>query len=177
MTGTSEAFRTKAGHLLGHLAPAVVTAVLWFFLDQWTKAWAVNTLKGTPGMTIIPSFFHLTYGENTGAAFGILRGNPTLLAVVSLAVLALMIWFATKIDWRPWSHRIAAGLIAGGAAGNLLDRFTLGYVVDFLDFQFGNWHYPTFNFADTGICVGVGMFLVRELFFSQQVPLSSKESS
>ncbi len=143
----------------------IALASVWFGLDQWTKHWAITSLKGTPGITLIPGFFHFTYGENTGAAFGILRDNPVALTFISTFVILLMLWFATQIDWHPWSHRIAAGLIAGGAMGNLLDRYKLGFVVDFIDFQFGSWHYPTFNIADTGICIGIGIFLVRQIFF------------
>jgi len=148
------------------LVPLVGFAV--FVLDQWSKAWAVDVLKGTAGITVIPNFFHLTYGENTGAAFGMMRGNPTLLMFITLGVLGWLFWMARQIDWRPLPRRLAAGLLAGGALGNLLDRMMRGYVVDFLDFQFGSWHYPTFNVADSAICVGVGLYLLYEFLSSKR---------
>jgi signal peptidase II len=139
-----------------------------FVLDQWTKAWAVATLKGTRGITVIENFFHFTYGENTGAAFGMLRGNPTLLMFITVGVLVWLLWLAWQIDWRPVARRVAAGLIAGGALGNILDRVMRGYVVDFLDFQFGSWHYPAFNVADSAICIGVGLYLLYEFLSSKR---------
>ncbi len=137
---------------------------LVFVLDQLTKAWAVKVLGDGDVITVIANFFHLRYGENTGAAFGLLRENPRLLQILTLVVLAWLVWMGRQVDWRPVLRRVAAGLVAGGALGNLTDRIVRGFVVDFLDFQLGNWHYPTFNLADSAICVGVALFFVQEFF-------------
>jgi len=137
-------------------------AVAWLVLDLLTKWWAMAVLRGCEGIVLIPGFWSLTYGTNSGVAFGFLRDHPTLLPWLNLGLLAVMIWMAKGLDWTQKTVAVGAGLVVAGALGNIADRLRFGYVVDFLDFQFFGWHYPTFNIADTGICVGLGL-----VFFSE----------
>lgn len=101
----------------------------------------------------IAPFFHLTYLENTGAAFGLMHGDNAALIVVSVLLLAGLAY----MSWRWPSDHVSAHygivLVGGGALGNLYDRVFYGYVVDFLDFRV----WPVFNVADSCICVGAGL--------------------
>lgn len=135
-------------------------------LDQASKAIAVNALAPSGQVTLIPGLFDLTFVTNTGGVFGMLRDldgplRGLLFSVVPLAAIALMIWYGLTLPpGRRWP-RVALGLILGGAAGNLVDRLRLGHVIDFLDAYVGSHHWPAFNLADSGICIGVAMLLLE----------------
>ncbi len=134
-------------------------------LDQVSKQLATRYLQPVENIVIIPGFFNLLYATNTGGAFSILSDHSALLAIFSsLATVFIFAWqfFVPRHDWI---MRSSLGLIFGGALGNLIDRFRLGFVVDFLDFHWRNkLHWPTFNFADTFICIGVGIIICCTLF-------------
>ncbi len=137
--------RPTARHLEGALVAAVFAA------DRATKLWARGWLEPR-GEIPLARFFHLTYVENTGAAWGMMAGNNVLLVVVSLTLLGGLFW--ARRSWSPdnrWA-RWGAMLVVGGALGNLFDRLTLHAVVDFLDFRV----WPVFNLADSCISVGAG---------------------
>ena len=122
-----------------------------FVLDRLTKIWAQDWLRPRYAVRVLP-FFHLTYVENTGAAWGMFRNSNRPLIAVSLGLLAVLLYM--KRRWPPsnlWAH-YGAVLVAGGALGNLYDRVALGYVVDFFDFLV----WPVFNVADS--CITVGAF-------------------
>ncbi|MBX3298754.1 MAG: signal peptidase II [Acidobacteria bacterium] len=145
---------------LGYLA--VSGAV--FMIDQMSKAWAVKSLRFGGDRTIIDGFLNFAYAQNTGAAFSMLddhgdAGRWGLSAVAGLAgVLVLFyFWRTPKTDDRMLG---SLALLFAGIAGNLTDRLRLGFVVDFIDVQFGAWHYPTFNVADIAIVVGAGLLML-----------------
>ena len=129
------------------IQPLLVLAV--FVADRWTKVWAHDSLEPVGSIRVFP-FFHLTYLENTGAAWGMLRGRNILLIGISLALLAAL--FHLKRRWPSrnlWTH-YGLVLVAGGALGNLYDRIRFGAVIDYLDFLV----WPVFNVADSCITVG-----------------------
>jgi len=134
-----------------------------FALDQVTKWWIIVTLPlgsyGPHGITVIPDFFHLVHVGNTGAAWSILSGKSTLLALVALLSLGAIYVFRRSLGLRARAAQLAFGLLCGGIVGNLVDRLQHGHVVDFLDFHFGSYIYPTFNVADSAICLGVVCYL------------------
>lgn len=140
-----------------------LTVAGWFALDQATKYAAVVWLRDRPPFVIIPDFFQFIFSTNTGAAFGVLRNSPAL-PVLTVLILFWMIWLGRNLDWRDRLAQFGAGMVLAGAAGNLCDRARLGHVVDFIDFFIAawDWHYPTFNVADTGICVGLVLVLWSE---------------
>lgn len=128
-------------------APAVLLTI--FIVDRLTKYWALNSLRPIYEIKVLP-FFHLTYLENTGAAWGILRDGNTALIFVSIVLLGGLLYLRRR--WQEYGPWVDWGilLVAGGALGNLYDRIAYGFVVDFLDFLV----WPVFNAADSCITVG-----------------------
>ena len=152
-------------------------AVVVFFADQLTKLWIVNQyIYGASDA--VTSFFNLVRVHNFGAAFSFLNneggwqrwGFSIFAALVSLVIL---VWI-TRLTTQQKLEGLALALILGGALGNLYDRLTLGYVVDFLDFHWSGRHFPAFNIADSAICVGAGLILVEGFLKSPQDDPKSK---
>jgi len=141
------------------LAIYIIGLVVLFF-DQLSKYWVQKSMLPRDSIPLIPGVFHLTYVQNTGAAFGFLRGKTLFFIVVALLVLVFIIFLAPRLSRARPLLRLVFGLLLGGALGNLLDRIRLGYVIDFLDFRI----WPVFNIADMAIVVGV-CFLVWEIIF------------
>ena len=128
------------------------TVVVLLALDRATKIWAASSLKMAGTIPLIP-FFDLTYVENTGAAFGMGRGANRLLTFVSIGLIVALQWMRRRWPkddaWLQWG----ALLVTAGAVGNLYDRVTGGFVVDFLHLH----HWPVFNVADSCITIGAVM--------------------
>ena len=144
-------------------------------LDQATKYW-VTHLSGmdlgdywpTGGFAIVANFFYLAYVGNSGAAWGLLGGFNNALAVLALAALFAIYFFRRDLGLEIKARQFIFGLICGGIAGNLADRIHLKYVVDFLDFHlFGGFRWPAFNLADSGITVGVILFILHTIFLEK----------
>lgn len=127
-------------------------------LDQVSKAWILNSLELHQSIPVINGVFHLTLVKNTGAAFGVLPYQRTLLVIVALIVIILLLYFIYRTNLANIWHKFALGLGLGGIVGNLIDRIRFGYVVDFLDFRV----WPVFNLADSAIVVSAGLLI---LFF------------
>ena len=121
------------------------------FLDQMTKYLARTYIQPFETITLLP-VLDLVNVRNQGAAFGMFSsfGN-TFFITISIAAIIFMVWVIVKDkeDYRIF------GLLAGGAAGNLIDRITLGYVVDFIYFGAGGYHWPAFNIADSALSIGM----------------------
>lgn len=116
--------------------------------DQLLKLLTVKSMALGDSITILGPI-RLTYVHNTGAAFSIMTGKPMLLAVFSLAVLAGIAYYIFKLSQDETKIPFILAVLAGGAAGNLLDRLRQGYVVDYIDIGF----WPVFNLADIAIVV------------------------
>jgi signal peptidase II len=147
-----------------------IAAFIAFFLDQVTKYWVVQTFSLGQTLPILQDIFHLTYVTNTGAAFSLFSGKVEWLKWLSLAVSLVLIglaWFGQELN--RWDQ-LGYGLILGGAIGNGIDRFVLGYVVDFLDFRLIN--FAVFNLADSFISIGIVCLLIGSL---QKTPPSSQK--
>jgi signal peptidase II len=155
--------------------------VLFFLLvlcsDQITKYWAVDGLTLGREVPVIDGIFNLTLVYNPGAAFGVFGGLPDFwrrLVLFGVSILALGVVFRFMVkDAKddPISQIALSGILAG-AIGNVIDRLRFDAVVDFLDFYWGNYHWPAFNIADSAISVGVFVLIVRMLF-----PGSSQQAS
>jgi len=133
----------------------VLIVFLGLILDRLTKVWALNSLKETNGVVLIKDIFKLEYLENRGAAFGILQNKLILLALVTLLVIAGMIYYIIKYKPKSKFLRISFALIISGALGNLYDRLFYKYVVDFVLLHYKEiYYFPTFNIADSLVVVG-----------------------
>ncbi len=159
------AFAARFGNLRWLWVSLLVIA-----LDQLTKIIASNMLQMHQSIAVFP-LFNFTLAHNTGAAFSFLsdaggwqRWFFTLIAITVSAVIAL--WLKRLRGEQPWLS-IALTLILGGAIGNVWDRMTLGYVIDFLDFYYGEWHWPAFNVADSAITVGAVMLAIDAVFLEK----------
>ena len=130
--------------------PLVLIALL--ALDRLTKVWALRKLEPVGSIPVAP-FFHLTYVENTGAAFGIGRARNGFFIGLSFVLLAGL--FYMQRSWPKENRWLRTGLllVVAGAVGNLYDRLAYGFVVDFLDFRV----WPVFNVADSCVTVGAGL--------------------
>ena len=135
-------------------------------LDQATKLHVHNTFALYESRPLVENFFALTYVRNSGSAFGLLaRYDPAVLriffpAVTVLAVVALL-WYLSRLPASQPLTLWGVCLVIGGAAGNGIDRFRIGQVIDFLDVHWYDvYHWPAFNVADSAICVGVGLLVL-----------------
>ena len=152
------------------MIPLVGIALVIFVADQLTKIWALARLQARP-LIIVPDFLDFTLVFNTGVAFGLLARLPPswrwLVTVFSLAALVLLCSVAVRIvPEGSRAGRLALGLVFGGAAGNLLDRWRFGAVVDFVHVFWRDWHWPNFNVADSAITIGV-VLLAAEVAFGR----------
>ncbi|MBH8552142.1 lipoprotein signal peptidase [Nostocaceae cyanobacterium CENA357] len=148
-----------------------IAAFIAFFLDQITKYWVVQTLSLGETLALLPGIFHITYVTNTGAAFSLLSGKVEWLRWLSLGVSLVLIALACFGPVLNRWDQLGYGLILGGAIGNGIDRFVLGYVVDFLDFRLIN--FAVFNIADSFISIGIICLLIASL---QKTPTSNHRS-
>lgn len=137
-------------------AAAIVGALV--LIDQLTKFLASANLKLSESYSIFKGIFHLTLAHNSGAAFGFFKQRAAVFIFVSVVVIILILFYAKKFRYDYRYTRAGLILILAGAAGNLIDRLRLGYVVDFLDFRI----WPIFNFADMCISLG-GLLLIYHL--------------
>ena len=145
----------------------VIVATTVVVLDQIVKGAVRSRLELHESITVVPGFFDLTRVHNTGAAYGFLNGvdfpfKAVLLACVAVAALIGLGMYAATLDRREQLTRLGLTLVIGGAVGNLIDRVTMGYVLDFFDVYRGNWHFWAFNVADSAITVGA-VLIVLEL--------------
>lgn len=151
-----------------HRIPLAVTLSV-IVLDQLTKWWAIVRLKPegwphpvhpVPRVEILPGWLDFTYAENTGAAFSMFTGWPGALAMVSLTIAGVIFWWYWQTPREHRGTRIALALVLGGAIGNLIDRVLRQAVVDFIHVFWRDHHFPTFNVADSAICIGIALLIL-----------------
>ncbi|MBD2595335.1 lipoprotein signal peptidase [Nostoc spongiaeforme FACHB-130] len=135
-----------------------IAAFTAFFLDQLTKYWIVQTFKLGDTLPLIPGVFHFTYVTNTGAAFSLFSGKVEWLRWLSLGVSLVLVALGLFGSMLSRWDQLGYGFILGGAMGNGIDRFVLGYVVDFLDLRLIN--FAVFNIADSFISIGIVCLLI-----------------
>ncbi|NQV09144.1 signal peptidase II [Candidatus Woesearchaeota archaeon] len=125
----------------------ILAAFIILVVDQLTKFFIIKNFFSGEALKL-SSFLQIKYFTNTGAAFSILQDQATLLAWFSIVVIGFILFYYDKISKK--TH-IPVGLVLGGILGNLIDRISYGYVIDFIDFSF----WPAFNIADSALFVGV----------------------
>jgi signal peptidase II len=145
-----------------------------FAFDRLTK-WIVETrISFVDTYRVIPGFFDIVHSQNRGVAFGLFNDGvsewrtPLLLlfSLAAVAIVAVILWNADRLDRLSLA---GFSLILGGAAGNVFDRLVWGRVTDFLEFYVGDYHWPTFNVADSAIVIGSGLLLIELLRPKRQV--------
>ncbi|SHM07995.1 signal peptidase II . Aspartic peptidase. MEROPS family A08 [Caldanaerovirga acetigignens] len=132
-----------------------IFAALIFAVDQLTKALVKMHMAPNQSIPVIDNILHLTYVQNTGAAFSLLKGRVFFFVVVSFAVIAVIVYYLTRLPEEKKLFKFTLALVLGGAFGNLVDRLRFGYVVDFIDFRI----WPVFNVADSAVVIGVLLLL------------------
>ena len=134
-----------------------------FVLDQGAKLLVLRFLGPTQERVVINGFFKFVRWGNTGAAWSLFSGRSFVLATLAAATLVAIFVGRRALGLAAPRAQGCFGLMCGGIAGNLADRLVRGHVVDFLDFHFGSYVYPTFNLADSAICVGVVLYAAYSL--------------
>jgi signal peptidase II len=134
-------------------------------LDQFTKVAIEQNYALGESTSVIKGFFSITYVRNSGAAFGMGAGAAEhWRKILFLALPVLVCIYLAVLIFKTRHDRLMLGLsytlILAGAIGNLIDRFSMGYVVDFLDFYYKYHHFPAFNVADSAISVGAALLLI-----------------
>lgn len=145
-----------------------LTALATTVLDQLSKKVVVDLLSPGDRIGVISGVFDVTLVFNKGAAFGLFSGVESdvvrygLLAISTIIALLVLVVVLLREYRHDRFGQAVVGLVLGGAIGNIIDRVRLGQVIDFLDFYIGEHHWPAFNVADSAICVGVILLLIRQ---------------
>lgn len=138
-------------------------SVVVVILDQCTKLLADSMLALHEAVPVIP-FFAIRLAYNTGAAFSFLADadgwQRWFFVVLALGIVILLVNWLRRLEPGDRLNAVALSLILGGAVGNLIDRLVYGHVIDFIDFYIGDWHWPTFNIADSAITVGAALLIL-----------------
>lgn len=148
--------------------PWILLSLVGILADQASKLWTVAHFY-TGEVFEITSFFNWTLSYNSGAAFGFLNQSSgwqlwfflSIATAISLVVIILLLSTPKQHKW----HSIALSLLLAGALGNVCDRLRLGQVVDFIQWHYQYWYWPTFNLADSFVVTAVIMWLLEEVFF------------
>lgn len=150
-------------------------SALVLVLDQLTKRVVDTSMQLHQTIELVP-FFQLTYMRNEGAAFSFLSGAGGWQRwfFIGLAVIAsvFICFWLKRLANTQRREAIAWALVLGGALGNLIDRILYGYVIDFLDVYYGDWHWPAFNVADSAITLGVILLLLDSFWPAQSQRIS-----
>ena len=144
-------------------------------LDQATKAVVRWSLDLHDSVTVIPGLMDITHVRNTGAAFGILNAadfpfKSAVMLVIALAAFAAIAYFSTRLTVHETLARAGLTLVLAGAGGNLIDRATVGYVTDFVDVYWRDWHFWAFNVADAAITIGAALVILDLLVAGRHAP-------
>ena len=144
----------------------IVIAAVVVIADQLSKL-LIQNVTALQDVEIIRDFFYLTYVKNTGAAWSLFSDMTGVLTLISAVAVGVMLWYI--ITKKPKGLTlVAVALMAGGAAGNMIDRLFLQYVRDFLHFYIFGYDFPVFNVADIALCVGVGLLLLSAFLEEEQ---------
>lgn len=150
--------------------PICSTGLRWLWLtvvilivDLGSKQLILNHFQLYESIPLMP-YFNLAYAQNPGAAFSFLADKGGwqrwFFAFVAIVICVVLILMMYRQSVNKKLSNIAYALVIGGALGNLCDRLVHGFVVDFIDFYVGDWHWPTFNIADMAICIGAALIIL-----------------
>ena len=136
----------------------IIATILIVALDQISKVLTTRYFELGEVKTIIPEILSFTYVKNEGAAFGILQGARVFFLIITIVVFFGVLYYIIKIHPHSRLEKWALAFMAGGAAGNFIDRLCLGYVRDFILVDF--IEFPVFNIADCFVCIGAGLYIL-----------------
>lgn len=146
-------------------------SLLVLLLDQASKLTVDASMQLFESIPLLPGF-NLTYVHNTGAAFSFLSQaggwQRWLFAGLAVVMSSIITVWLLRLQKHETLMASALSLILGGAIGNLIDRVAYGYVIDFLDVYYQDWHWPAFNIADSAICIGVALMLLESFGFGSK---------
>lgn len=147
------------------IGKAILGMVILLVLDQLTKIWAYNTLRLNGSMPLIKDVFALTYLENRGAAWGMLEGGKLIFILIAALITcaAVYVYIKTPMEKKYVPLRMVLVFLVSGAIGNVIDRFTRGFVVDFFSFEL--IHFPIFNVADIYITCSAAVLILLIFFY------------
>ncbi len=137
-----------------------IISIVTILLDQIIKYLIITNLRFTESINIIRNFFRITYLQNEGAAWSILSGNRIPLIIITLLALMFIFVLIKKKEKFLKIEYVFYGTLIGGIIGNLIDRIRYGFVIDYLDFNFGGYNYPVFNFADMCIVISTIVLII-----------------
>ena len=142
-------------------------SVIIIILDQITKVLIAHHISVGEGI-YVTSFFNIDHLQNFGAAFSFLNvpggEQRWMFSLVSFIVSIILIIWLFRLPSGKRSKAFGLALIIGGALSNFWDRFVTGFVIDFLDFHWGSTHWPSFNVADSAVCVGAAILIINLLW-------------
>ncbi|MCF6767295.1 signal peptidase II [Thiotrichales bacterium 19S11-10] len=142
-------------------------AAMMLVVDFSTKILALTNLDYQKPVAIFP-FLNMNLAFNRGAAFSFLASKSGwqlwFFSIIAIIVSVVILILLSKLYRNENIKAISLCLILSGAIGNVLDRINYGYVIDFIDLHYNSYHWPTFNIADTSICIGAFLFIVSSLF-------------
>ena len=147
---------------------------LILFLDQSTKYFVNTHLIYGKAYPIITGFLNLTLVYNRGGAFGLLSSSPQFFIVFSFVTFLMLIYICIRLQAVEKNIAFPFLLVFSGAIGNLIDRIRHGYVVDFIDFYVGSYHWPAFNIADSTITIGI-LMLIWKMWRNKRVSEKSEK--
>ena len=139
-----------------------ITAIIIFIIDQISKVIISSYIGLNSSIRVIKNFFYLTYTNNTGASFGILKNSRVLLIILSIIALLILLRYISTFKETKYNI-LGLGFLMGGIIGNLLDRVLFGYVRDFFNFYIIGYDFPVFNIADIFIVLGVFILIISIL--------------
>lgn len=151
-------------------------AVLAF--DQLTKLLVIRNIRfGTyidpAPIPVFDGFFYLVHIGNTGSAWGMFQGFGFVLAIFALFTVISIFFFRRMLSLHLISMQLVFGILIGGILGNLIDRLTVGHVIDFIDIHLPFYRWPAFNIADSAICIGVFSYIIITFKLDKQKDDSS----
>lgn len=146
-----------------NLKDIYVFGIIFVIADQILKIILSNTMIVNQNFIVIKNFFSIRLAHNTGAAFSILSNSRFLLIVIGILAIIGLIFYVKNLDIIDDIDTFVYALLFGGIVGNLIDRIIYGYVIDYISFNFGDFYFPIFNFADICIVLAVTIILIRTI--------------
>lgn len=137
-----------------------IICTIWLVIDQIIKNIVISYLNVGEKITIISNLFQINYLQNEGAAFSSFTGMRVLLILITITAFYMIASYIKKNEITSKLEIISLGIILGGILGNLIDRVSFGYVIDYLSFTIFGYQFAVFNFADIGIVVGIFLLII-----------------